>query len=267
VPVVEDACHSFGTTVSGLLAGCAGSAGFFSGQWNKPINTGLGGILVVRDPALAKRIREDRASAVRPGRAEALQLRLLMLAHASLVGPRTYPLAQAAYRALSASGIVAGSSSPEEMAGRLPEDYFKLMSAAQAQAGLAEARHFAAGVRARAALQDLYPRMLAAAGFDPPTLPPGTVLSRYPVRVDRKPEVVAAAARLGIEIGTWFETPLHPLPMERHREHGYIAGACPRAEEAAAQVVNLPIRRTTTGSEAERCVDFLARHARPARPA
>ena len=54
--VVEDAAHALPTTVGGALVGTlASDAAVFSFYANKTITTGEGGMLVTRDPALAKR--------------------------------------------------------------------------------------------------------------------------------------------------------------------------------------------------------------------
>ncbi|MDP2007325.1 MAG: DegT/DnrJ/EryC1/StrS family aminotransferase [Rubrivivax sp.] len=59
--VVEDAAHALPTTSGGQLVGTLGSdATVFSFYANKTITTGEGGMLVTRDPALAKRARVMR---------------------------------------------------------------------------------------------------------------------------------------------------------------------------------------------------------------
>ncbi len=59
--VVEDAAHALPATSGGALVGTLGSdATVFSFYANKTITTGEGGMLVMRDPALAKRARTMR---------------------------------------------------------------------------------------------------------------------------------------------------------------------------------------------------------------
>jgi dTDP-4-amino-4,6-dideoxygalactose transaminase len=261
IVVVEDACHAFGTMVGDRPVGTLADAAFLSGQWNKPFSTGLGGILLTSNGSLGERLRADPAPM--PGPAMEMELRSLILLHAATVTPRTYGWAQTAYRMLTAARLVTGSSSPDELAGRLPPDYFRSMSSAQAEAGIVAARSFALNVRHRERLQGIYGELLARAGFEPVRLAPGTVLSRYPVRVGNKPELVRRGLRAGLEIGSWFETPLHPIPIERHHSFGYEPGQCPDGERAARQVVNLPVNDRTGDDDAARCVDFLRRHGRP----
>jgi dTDP-4-amino-4,6-dideoxygalactose transaminase len=59
--IVEDAAHALPTTVGGALVGTLGSdATVFSFYANKTITTGEGGMLVTRDPELARRARVMR---------------------------------------------------------------------------------------------------------------------------------------------------------------------------------------------------------------
>ncbi|MBC8054949.1 MAG: DegT/DnrJ/EryC1/StrS family aminotransferase [Rhizobiales bacterium] len=59
--VVEDAAHALPTTSGGALVGTLGSdATVFSFYANKTITTGEGGMVVTRDPALARRIKTMR---------------------------------------------------------------------------------------------------------------------------------------------------------------------------------------------------------------
>ena len=261
--VVEDACHAFGTEVDGRPAGTVGNAAFLSTQWNKPFTTGLGGILLVRDGDLAARVQADRASLARPGIPLDAELAVLQLAHAALVTPRTHGWAQQMYRALTSLGLVTGSWSSDELAGPLPPGYFCDMGRAQASAGRLAARDFASNVAHRRRMQQRYRDLLAGTPFAIAPDPPGTVLSRYPLRVANKQELLDRAAMAGVEVGSWFETPLHPMPLSRLRDYGYELGSCPEAERAAREVINLPISVRARESDVERAVRFLSRHGRP----
>jgi dTDP-4-amino-4,6-dideoxygalactose transaminase len=61
-------------------------------------------------------------------------------------------------------------------------------------------------------------------------------LLRFPVRVDHPKEIIEKAKKHGILLGNWYHNVIDPVP------YGYIKGTCPRAEDAAAHVINLPTR-------------------------
>ena len=88
-------------------------------------------------------------------------------------------------------------------------------------------------------------------------------LLRYPLRVANKEEVLARAIDARVEIGSWFEIPLHPAGT-RMEDFGYAAGKCPEAERASREVVNLPTHLKVDQRTAEKTLDFLARNAKPA---
>jgi dTDP-4-amino-4,6-dideoxygalactose transaminase len=83
---------------------------------------------------------------------------------------------------------------------------------------------------------------------------------RYPVRVGNKEALLKKAEKQGIELGSWFETPLHgneaPLSV-----FAYETGSCPNAERACEQVVNLPTHIGVDMDYAEKVLNFLRTYA------
>lgn len=261
IMVVQDACHAFGTIVDGVRAGLGGDAAFMSTQWNKPFSTGLGGILLVNNRKLAAAISKDYENTLTPGWLTGTELQALNMAHNILVTPRTYGWAQTAYRVLSTAGLVTGSSSTDEMKGILPTGYFSRMTEQQAAIGATRAKSFESGINHRKILGGLYQHMLTNTDFRPPPTPETTVFNRYPVRVANKVAFVAMGLKRGLEIGSWFETPLHPVPWNQHHFFGYTS--CPQSEKAANEVINLPCNERTSARDAEIVVKFLKTHAIP----
>jgi dTDP-4-amino-4,6-dideoxygalactose transaminase len=84
------------------------------------------------------------------------------------------------------------------------------------------------------------------------------VMVRYPVRIAEKSRALAEAARAGVELGSWFECPLHPIetPLSAY---DYELGMCPEAEKAAREVVNLPLHPRASERTVRRTVDFITR--------
>ena len=92
----------------------------------------------------------------------------------------------------------------------------------------------------------------------------GARLLRLPIAVTGKDALLDAARAAGVEIGSWFETPLHPLPVTEHHRMGYDLGSCPVAEFAAAHVINLPLHERVNHEDAEKIVKFVIEHSTPA---
>jgi len=263
--VVEDCCLALGSTYRGRLCGTFGVAAYWSFQWNKPFTTGLGGLATISDPALAERLERLCRDELRPpSRGAAAMLAAERLAYRTLIYPRTTAGATALFRWLTRRGLVVGSSDTEEFVPTMPPDFFTGMSEGQARAGLRQMRKLDRNIAHRRAIARLYDDLLREAGWPVPDRPDGMdpVLVRYPVRVADKARAVAEAPRHLIELGTWFESPLHPAETNLAL-YGYEEGACPEAERACRQVVNLPTHPRAGEATARRTVAFLSRIGPP----
>ena len=261
--LIEDCAHALGTRYrqddgSWQEVGHTGDAAFFSSQWSKPVSTGLGGWLVTSDRSLAERLaRFHNQECSAPSFRELSLLAGQLTAREIFSSPRWYWSAAEAFRKLSDFGIFVGTNEDGEFEGRMPEQYAKKMSRLQEwllrrrlanQALLARRRN----------LKLAYDEALHSCGL--PTLHVSEnadpVLLRYPVRVKNKDEVLRLARRRRIELGDWFNHPLHPREADAEA-FGYRPGFCPEGERAANEVVNLPLTERTTEKTAREAVDFL----------
>jgi dTDP-4-amino-4,6-dideoxygalactose transaminase len=259
IPLIEDCCLALGSRYRGRLCGQYGRAAYWSFQWNKHLTTGLGGVVATNDAELAARIREVRDREMQaPPAGLARLLAAERLTYAVGVYPRTTALIQTVFRWLSRRGAIIGSNAPDELAARMAPDFFLGMSAGQARTGLRKLRRVDANLAHRRGMRRLYDELLAQAGWTVPALPAhlDPVLVRYPVRVADKERALHEGAKHLVEVGAWFESPLHPAetPLERY---DYRLGQCPEAERAAREVVNLPTHPRAGPATARRSVRFL----------
>jgi dTDP-4-amino-4,6-dideoxygalactose transaminase len=161
-------------------------------------------------------------------------------------------------------GLAVGSSTKGEYQGDVPKNYFMGMTESQARKGAYEMERIEENISHRKMLAEFYAEELPKIGFQPVELRDyeEPVFVRYPVRVRNKKAVLEAAYRERVEIGSWFESPLHPEGTDLQRFH-YLPGSCPEAERAAQQVINLPTHRKTSPREAERVLEFLRKYGEP----
>lgn len=264
IPVIEDCCHTFGGRVDGRLLGTLGTAAFFSGQWNKPYSTGLGGLALVHDPALAERVRAEQASYPPPGRAAAFMLAAQLLVYELFIFPRTTALATRLFRWLTRKGLVVGSSSTAEFEPTMPAGYARGPAPVQCRIGAREVARAPSNLQARQRATAAYLAELPRLGYAVPPIPENwdTPLLRFPLRVANKVEALVRAASYGVEIGSWFECPLHPIETD-HAAFLYEAGSCPVAERAAAEVINLPTHRRVRPRDIERTLAFVREVCQP----
>lgn len=264
IAVIEDCAHAVGSRYKGLdgkwrAVGTYGDAAFFSSQWSKPFTTGLGGWAVANDPQVVQRIREFHAAdCVAPGVQEIARLAVQLTAYHAIVWPSLYWMAMRSFRLLARSGVFVGSSTDTELAGIMPNDYAKRMSRLQKWVGRRKIANLGRLIDHRRKLKRLYDDALLAAGLPIFRTPEyaDPILLRYPVRVADKERVLAHARRLHIELGDWFDHPLHPKGANV-AILGWRDGMCPEGERAAREAVNLPMHSRIGERDVERAVRFL----------
>ena len=260
IPVVEDCAHSIGSRYKGRLTGQLGVASFFSSQWSKPYSTGLGGMAATNSHIIGEKLRTIQKSFQSPGTFENALLSFQVSLHRRLFSPKLYWKSMTALRALSAAGLFIGSSSKEEHDGVMPVGYEKTMDKDQAETGLASLGSIEQDMAHRRSMAEFYASELGgkktivrvAEGSEP-------VFLRYPVLVGDKDAVLREARLRSAEVGSWFETVLHPATKDLEKA-GYIKGSCPAGEEAARTIVNLPTHPRVTIEDAKKSLSVILRH-------
>jgi perosamine synthetase len=262
IPIIEDCCLAIGSQYKGKMTGTFGKVAYFSFQWNKPFTTGLGGMVITDDSELADRLKKlCTGSLGKPSSGEVLMLTTQLVIYRMFIYPRTTALAQNLFRWLTKKGMVVGSSSSCEFEPVMAENFFKGMSSMQAKSGIRQLKKLQKNIEHRKLIAQLYDGLLAekgwnARGYNKSIIDP--VMVRYPVRIKEKNRALEEAAGAGIELGSWFECPLHPIetPLEAY---DYKIGMCPEAEKAAKEVVNLPVHPRVNDKMAKKTVDFITR--------
>lgn len=259
--VIEDCAHSLGSRYRGRHLGTFGDAAFFSSQWSKPFTTGLGGVAVTSNPELGKSLRAFQQQFVAPSGKSLIRLRVQHEIYRRLYTPRLYWRAVGVLRGLSRLNLFVPSSGKKELERVMPRDTFWRMSEFQSKIGLKRLSGVEEMVEHRVRLAQFYEEALRSRGW--PVVPgleqTKTVYLRYPVRVGNKWELLEKASTSRIELGSWFESVLHPI-RDSLELFGYEAGRCPLAELAANESVNLPTHPGVTESEAERILGFVLRY-------
>jgi dTDP-4-amino-4,6-dideoxygalactose transaminase len=260
VPVIEDCCLALGSRYKGRLVGTFGKAAYFSFQWNKPYTTGLGGMAITCDNNLAEKIESLCAEEMcQPLRKEIVMLWAQLVVYRLFVYPRTTAFIQRLFRYLTQKEIVVGSSSTSEFNPAMACDFFKAASFVQGRYGLRHLKKFEKNLTHRKEMAQLYDRLLEEKGwparqYDTSIIQP--IMVRYPVRIARKDEALAEASKAGIELGSWFECPLHPIETPL-AAYDYHLGMCPEAEKASNEVVNMPLHLRANETTAKRTVEFI----------
>jgi len=261
IPVIEDCCLALGSTYKGKLCGSFGKAAYFSFQWNKPLTTGIGGLAITNETHLADKISEICEQEMnKPSFKAAAMLSAQRLVYRIFIYPRTTAIATNLFRWLTKKGLVIGSSSICEFMPEMTEDFFMSMSGSQAQAGLRQLRNLDSNIAHRRIMRIIYDKLLDESGYNISKVPEfmDPVLVRYPIRVNNKEKAIEEAPIHGVEIGSWFECPLHPAETPMHL-YDYQEGMCPVSERACREVVNLPLHPRVSEKTVRRTIEFIAR--------
>ena len=258
--LIEDCAHSLGARYADNWAGMIGDAAFTSFQWSKTVTTGLGGLARLNDEQLlAKMPAVINEEFDEPSLVKSISLMVLSSIYQRFFSPGLYWRAQASYRAAAGLGLIQGSSSDEElMCSDMPRGYRELFGARR--------REHLKGVLSRAA-DNVSHRVATAAMYDDwcrgrdirtQDIPDGaiSVFLRYPLLVRGRDALLEQARSRRIEIGSWFDAPLHPKEANASA-FGYRQKECPLAERMCDMIINLPTHPGVKKKDVEKILAFV----------
>jgi dTDP-4-amino-4,6-dideoxygalactose transaminase len=239
---IEDCTHGFGGYYNQKPNGTYCDATFFSTQWNKPFSTGTGGFALVNNTKLIYLLQEINQELIPPSFTQKISLILLYFVREKLVNKHTYWLLVTLYRFLSRHNLVLGSSSGEEISSlKMPCKYFMQLSEVQMKKGIRNIKSIPAILELRNENARIYTEYLqkhnkshvALQLFD------NHSFLKYPLLVENRNEVLRLAEKHKIELGDWFNSPLHPVQKELEL-WGLNPELYPNAVFAGMRMINLP---------------------------
>jgi dTDP-4-amino-4,6-dideoxygalactose transaminase len=253
--VIEDCAHALGATYRGRPVGTFGDAGFFSFQTLKPLNCYGGGLALVRDAALAARVR-DLAERERWPDAKRIEKRLLVgKAQRIFIRPRVFTIS--AFPILWVSSLI--GANPDvylweniRSLDPLPDSYTERFPNVQAAIGLAALEHldeWTTATRQHARVMDQALGDLP--GVAVPRVPEGRthVYYQYCVYAPQRDELVVRCVRRGVDIET-----LHVdvcSDMDLFAGSAVEPAGAPGARKAAT-AMQIPVYSTLTDAQVRR---------------
>jgi perosamine synthetase len=248
--LIEDCVHALGATFGGKQVGTFGRAAFFSTEETKTISTTMGGLVTTDDDEIAARLREFQQACLPPSASQAARCLLKLVVYHALTEPHAHVLARAAYELGGRHHPLPRPTEAAELRGERPPGFARRLSNGQAAVGLTQLATLEANLAHRRLIAGRYRAMLAPRGFRLPEPPPasGPAYVRYPVWVEDRQAVQRAVGARAV-LGTWFTSVLEEAADPRYG--GYVPGTCPRAEDAARHLVNLPTHTRVDERDAE----------------
>jgi len=257
--LIEDCAHAVGASWNNKPVGTLGDAAFCSLQWSKPATTGLGGIALINNDTLLESMKKVYASYATPGKSNTLMLRFLAWSYNTFYNPKLYWIARSAYQQVAKLGIVQGSSTEEELVcGIMPDNYRSQYGSSRHSQSSAAVKVIGSWIEHRNTIADRYRAALSSTGcLMMPEFELGNPSPlRFPVLVKNRELILSEAKAKKIELGDWFNAPLHPKESNASC-FGYLNGECASAEFVASHMVNLPTHRHVSEKEADRIIDFI----------
>jgi dTDP-4-amino-4,6-dideoxygalactose transaminase len=85
--------------------------------------------------------------------------------------------------------------------------------------------------------------------------------SRFPILVKNKESILIEAKKDKVEIASFFDTPIHPLPEKELHLVDYEAGSCPNSEDLCKQLISFPINSKIDVSAVKKIATYINRKA------
>lgn len=245
---IEDCTHGFGGSYKQNPNGSYCDAAFYSTQWNKPFSTGTGGFALINNKKLVQTLQTINKELVTPSLKQRISLRLLYFVREKLLNKYTYWGLIKFYRFLSRNNLVLGSSSGEEISSvDMPSNYFMKLSDIQIKKGIQNIKKLPAALQKRKENAQIYTEYLKNRNKNhvPLYLFDNHSFLKYPLLVKNRKEILRLAEKNKIELGEWFNSPLHPVQHDFERWQ-LNPELFPNAVLAGKQVINLPIDTKNT---------------------
>jgi perosamine synthetase len=258
--VLEDCVHALGATYRGKPVGSFGRAAIFSTEETKTISTTMGGMATTDDGDLAESLERFQQRCSSPPAAVTAKYLVRLVAYHALTEPHVHRVSRPAYELLGRRNPLPRATTSEESRGLRPAGFEQRLGHAQAVLAVRQLARLDANVAHRRRVAGAYAALLAARGLGTVRAPAGSepAFVRYPVWVEDRAAAVRRVAPYAV-LGTWFTSVLEEAAAPSYG--GYAAGSCPRAEAAAAHLVNLPTHPRVGDADIGNIVSALAGHS------
>lgn len=260
--VVEDCAHSLGSEYKGKKAGNFGDAAYFTTEQSKIISTGMGGMAVTNNEQIATKIQETQMKSEFYDELTVKKIALQIVCYNLLYNPKMYFVGKYFLRKLNKLLFFIQSTTEEEMQGKKPTRYPVRLSNIQARVGLSQLKNINSNLKHRREIASYYRESIKELNYKIPecidsSYKPSYI--RYWFIVEDKEEMQEYFEKEEIELGEWFNSPLHPRGSALENL-GYQKGSCPFSEYITTHNLNLPTHMKISEKYAKRIIRVLNKY-------
>jgi len=239
--IIEDCALSIGSTMNRALVGTKADAAIFSLELSKTISCGWGGVLLVNNKQLETKVIQYYNGVENIRLLKSLRMAIQTSLSGVLYSPNVYFMGKYFIALFFKFGFFGASTPNIEEKGVVEGDFIsKLPKSLIPLAIIQIARfeeiisiHAEYSLRIRSKLNKLNYHVLGCYSNHDKSVSP-----RVPFLVKDKTFFIDFFKDRGIEVGTWFDGPLSPLPKESI--FGYDKANYPNSCFIARHIVNLP---------------------------
>ena len=247
--LIEDCAHTLGATYNNQLLGIFGDVAFLSFGRDKCISTVFGGAVVSKNGELVKKIKAAQQLLSVPPTLWILQQLFHPIAFNFIVPAYFSGLGKALLVVLQHIGLLSKAVEVRERTGYKPRHFGYRYSPALAYLLIKQLDKLDRFTARRREITQKY-----AAVLNP--VFSGTSLLRFPVSVKDPKKFLLVARQKQMLLGDWYDAVLVPA-MATLSSFGYTEGTCPKAEEAAQHVVNLPTYPLLSDEQIDEVIQFV----------
>lgn len=249
--LIEDIAHGLGNSYRGEKLGTFGDASVLSFGRDKVVSGIWGGGIITDNPKLGQELREITEKLPSYPR-EWIRQQLLypFLTYLSLAAYSLLGLGKVFHHLVKKYGLVSEVITANEKQGKVPDNFYKGMPNPLAELTIKQFNQLEKFVNHRRKVAQYYSEKLKISYH------PSWSYLRYPLENDGADFLRKLAAKKGVFLGDWYNSPVSPKDVDLAALN-YQEGSCPRAEGVCQRIINLPTNPNLSLEDAEKVVKIL----------
>ena len=243
VLVIEDCAHALGAVYKGRKVGTIGDGAIFSFGRDKILSSVFGGAALVQEAGIAQKLRTIEKHASYPSVFWTVQQLLHPISMGIILPLYTSGIGKLFLVLLQKLHILSFPVSKPELLGNRPKKYIQRYPNALAYLLMRQLQKSERYFKNRQTISLYYERKLKNMHIPYLDNRETSARLRFGMITDQAQRILRSAKQKGVLLGNWYHNVVDPVGSDMSNA-GYRKGSCPKAEQLAKTIVNLPTRIT-----------------------
>jgi dTDP-4-amino-4,6-dideoxygalactose transaminase len=241
--VIEDCAHALGAVYKGRKVGTIGDGAIFSFGRDKILSSVFGGAVLVKETGIAQKLRTIENHASYPSVFWIAQQLLHPISMGIILPLYTSGIGKLFLVILQKLHFLSFPVSKSELLGNRPKKYIQRYPNALAYLLMGQLQKSDRYFKNRQAISSYYERKLKAMHIPYLDNRETSARLRFGMVTGQSQRIIRGAKQKGVLLGNWYHNVVDPVGSDMNKA-GYEKGSCPKAEQLAKTIVNLPTRIT-----------------------